>query len=278
MLPPLTLIDFFLRDMKHKKRCFITLRGKHLRVQFSSNTPKTPPTKKRGTVRGFSAKSRLRLLKAIAEMDWNRIPRATFVTLTYPDSVAIRKPSDRNVDRYLLHRWFEGNKGKHLPGIWRLEWVPRKSGTHRGVYLPHFHLLLFDHLDIGKNTIREFWRKTIDAEGVVQIDVKRMENAKQAGLYVSKYMGKPIPLLHLDNLPYLNIAGRQWGFFRKNDIPLEQLIHVVDPSEKAIRYAVLAACAKLTWIDPRNPQSFSLIGDFATYVADKLAEIGVDTR
>lgn len=69
-----------------------------------------------------------------------------FVTLTLPDDVfqddvrAFAKTAKLHLDVLLkrLHRACPS-----ACGFWRIEWKARKSGTHEGKLVPHFHLLVW---------------------------------------------------------------------------------------------------------------------------------------
>lgn len=86
----------------------------------------------RGSIGGFSAKSRRNLMKLCAGIPWALFERRMFTTLTYPTEF----PCDgRQVKRHLeaFRSRFERRFGKQAV-VWKLEFQRRGA--------PHFHLLL----------------------------------------------------------------------------------------------------------------------------------------
>jgi len=191
---------------------------------------------KRGNVKGFSRSSRLRLMKSFARLDIEGNMPYLFMTLTYPDTVLLKdrwieldgkQLMDR--DRYFSldylyltqHRWvfwryLEKHLGKHLPGIWRIEYKPRLSGIHKDYPMPHIHILIATQAYIPWQEVRWYWQNTI-GERFVNVDVRAVYDPEVTLHYLSKYIGKDESDTvqddaYLDSLPY----GRQWGYMRKN--------------------------------------------------------------
>jgi len=193
-------------------------------------------TEKRGSVKGFSRSSRLRLLKSFAKIDMEKNMPYLFMTLTYPDTVRQRDrwlemKDAQKMDResyisleYLnmtQHRWvfwryLEKYLGRKVPGIWRIEWKPRLTGVFKDLPMPHIHILLATCNYVPWQEIRWMWMNTI-GERFVNVDVRAVYNPEVVVTYLSKYIGKQEDYTledaaYLDNIPY----GRNWGYMRKN--------------------------------------------------------------
>jgi len=123
--------------------------------------------------------------------------------------------------RWVFWRFLEGYLGKHLPGIWRIEWKPRQTGALTGKPMPHLHILIMQHDYIPWQECRWLWQKTI-GERFVNIDVRAVYDIEVVIGYLSKYLGK-VSDDTLEDDAYLNSIppGRCWGFMRKNLIKNE---------------------------------------------------------
>ena len=256
----------------------VTLQGKNLKVQFPPWKPGNVKKHERGIIRGFSSKSRLRLLKRMATVDWRSVGNSLFITLTYPDHVIHVDAWKRNRERYLLHRYVEKYAGKHVSGVWRVEWKPRLTGMFVGRLLPHVHLLLFNCPEIGKETIRSWWKTIIKYEEFVSVDAQAIPIGEAAACYVSKYCGKVEHPQYLDNVPYLNRTGRHYGYTRSKEIPVCKKIQfpVLDPD--LIEYLRTKASAKLPYLSLKYPDSFTLLGEFAKQIGDEVLKIALDRQ
>jgi len=191
---------------------------------------------KRGTVRGFSRSSRLRLLKSFAKLDIGKNMPYLFMTLTYPDETRKRdrwaemthaQKMDRenymaleylNITqhRWVFWRYLEKYLGKQLPGIWRIEWKERLSGVFKGLPMPHIHILLATCNYVPWQEVRWMWMNTL-GERFVNVDVRAVYDPELVITYIAKYIGKEdFTTLeydaYLDSIP----AGRNWGYMRKN--------------------------------------------------------------
>jgi|SRR5215208_3645294 len=189
--------------------------------EWASNQ-QPPPKSKDQIIREFSPGARLRLLKNIAIIDWDKIPKGLFVTLTYPDDCAKCNPNVSTMHRSWFMRDIENHLQVKVPSLWRREMQRRKSGVYKGKYVQHFHLCLFTSRYLSKETIRETWRKIIGAEGPLCTDVKRMRSGEHAAFYLAKYLSKRKNNPSLDDDLHLNNPGRAWGWTRKHLIPIEE--------------------------------------------------------
>lgn len=254
----------------------VVISGKLLEFKIGTNLPGRATGKPRGTIVKFSESSRLRMLKFIATVEWGKIPNAVFITLTYPDERAIRTHWDRNKDRALFWRYMEKHLGRHVSGLWRIEWKERKSGKNRGKVLPHIHLLVFGVKYVPKEKVREWWRRILSVEGPLATHVRGYDQGEHAAIYVAKYVGKKDGSPTLDYHSYLNSTGRHWGYLRRGLIPLAERVVLHHLTEREIAFLNRAAAEKLPWIKPGTPTSFSLLGDYAVDVQKNLFRIGID--
>lgn len=267
---------YFMREMEQRTYLSVGIRGKHLQVKIMPNRVTTPPVAKRGKVTAFSKKARLRLLKCIAEINWQQTNDGVFVQMGYPDCISLRSPAQRKKDKYQFIRYIEKYLRRPIYGIWRLEWEQRKSGANKGRQRPHWHMLIPGVQYIPKEDINNFWQRSIKWNGFVHTYIERMNEGEQASLYVAKYMSKVATSSDFSNVPYRNILGRHYGYMRKKMIPMcpfegatnlskEQIIALLDvASEKFPRWR---------WDDPT---SFSLLGKLARETWERIIEMSVD--
>jgi hypothetical protein len=103
----------------------------------------------RGSVVGFSRKSRKRLIEKMASIRFDG--DMLFLSLTYPDVF----PS--SPETWLLH--FEAFRRRlermcpRIAVIWRKELKERKSGQFQGRVAPHYHLLLYMPSDFDRHAV-----------------------------------------------------------------------------------------------------------------------------
>lgn len=98
-----------------------------------------PDSSRRGTVAGFSTKSRLRLMVAVNKVAMSEGKMPLFLTCTFPDSVPDPKDVPRIWDNFcrMLERCFP-----KVGMIWKKELKTRLSGLKSvGKTVPHFHAL-----------------------------------------------------------------------------------------------------------------------------------------
>jgi len=243
-----------------------TIQGELVMVQCNRYRQVPLPSTKRGRIVGFSRASRFRLLKFIASVDWQAALPCLFVTLTYPDACVATRSTLRNQHRYLIHRHFERALQVQVPMIWRVEWKPRLSGANTGIYLPHIHLLLFGVKFLPVELIRERWKATIGHQDWCSVWVEQCATHKHAAMYVAKYCGKIEPgIRSLDKNAYLN-SGRQYGYTRKELIPLcERTRHVID-NQAVVDACRIEASQILRHYDLAEDESFTVLGQDAIKV------------
>lgn len=176
----------------------------------------------RGTVNGFSAKARRRLMYMMAKLRSDTLP--LFVTLTYPSEFERDYRQWKNdLDKFArrFHRKFPDGAF-----IWRLE--PQRRGA------PHYHLLVYGVSMSGDNVrwFHEAWYGSVASEDAkhyqwgVHVDAVRSSRGVRA--YVGKYIAKrqaipdpaeaeteesgstPVDWVHV---------GRWWGIRYAHNLP-----------------------------------------------------------
>ncbi len=174
---------------------------------------------KRGSVKGFSAAARKRMLEFVHSLDWAMIPVGLFISLTYPDEVGFPGHKIRKQQRYVFFRSMENHLHREVGALWRIEWKTRLTGSRRGCVLPHFHMIVPNVSFISMHRIRDWWRQAIGHVGPhLCTDVKRLNDKRHHHVYIAKYCAKA-PDPSLDSLTKGNIDGRHWGLHRPALIP-----------------------------------------------------------
>jgi len=183
---------------------------------------------KRGKVVGFSAKSRNRLMRTLAEVRRDCLP--AFVTLTFPNNYPTVERAKRDLDTFVkrLSRQFP-----NVAGVWKLE--PQKRGA------PHFHLLIWGAV---QNDLLAFipdaWYQVVGSDDPNHLAwhkgelgnspcVQQIESQRGVFWYASKYMSKEVSLMCAD-------WGRWWGVFHRDNLPLGEVVNVEVTEEKAIEF------------------------------------------
>jgi len=249
-----------------------TIQGKSIIVKANRYRQIPEQQSTRGTVKNFSAKARLRMLRFLATVDWNRVGESSFITLTYPDKVIHKDAKKRNRERYLFHRYMEKHSRTKLSGVWRVEWKPRLSGVNKGKLLPHIHLLTFGDSSIEKSTVRESWRNITHAVGRLEVDAQRVPAGDVVSMYVAKYCTKIPDSPCLDNVPYLNSIGRHYGFTRKAMIPSHPKTVIALRDEALVEWLRRVASRQIASYDFRFSEGFTLLGDITEHVKKQIFE------
>jgi len=254
----------------------VSISGSVVRIKFQGREFNPPPRGERGEIGDFSRAARKRLLVFMARIDWSLWRRGSFVTFGYPDDVVFRSKDDLNDDRYLLHRWIEEYTCKHVQGIWRTEWEPRKSGEWYGYRCPHHHWLLLNCEYIPFLKLREKWQSIIASKIDPSVRIKRVNDPKHAGHYIGKYVAKLPETTRLGIPPYLNKPGRHYGFFWKDEIPLcdAKQFKLYDPALMILLEEL--AAVELSWINPGEGYSFDVFGEKSLQIRQAIVDFGLD--
>jgi hypothetical protein len=258
-----------LRPMKGRKACCV-LTGELVEVTYIKDTKGKYVPKKRGEVNGFTRSARLRMLRTVAQINWDDVKPSLFITLTYPDKYLRATSHERNQDRHWFFRSIENYLGKKVGALWRLEWVPRKSGVRLGQMEAHVHLIVFDVKWLPAAEVNRAWRVALGADGYVRSDVKGIKNGRRdVAKYVSKYCSKCSDR-SLVNSTYLNAPGRHWGLHRKDLIPFADRFLMSDLTPEEIRLLENAACMTFKLFTRGTDQGFSLFGKNGKKIGEEI--------
>lgn len=185
---------------------------------------------KRGKVSKFSAKSRNRLMRTLAEVERNNLP--CFVTLTYPavysDDPKVWK---RHLDTFIKRL---ARKFPKVCGVWKLEPQEREA--------PHFHILIWGGIlwDL-QMFVPQAWYEVVGSGDENHLAwhwgmlgngnkhcVQPVESQRGVFWYASKYMSKEVS--------NWDAGGRWWGVFKRELLPLGQVVNVEVTEDKAIEF------------------------------------------
>lgn len=229
---------------------------------------------KRGLITSFSRQSRLRMIKLFNRMDWERIQSGIFITLTYPDEIDVSSGERLRRHRQLFWRKVETWLEHHVPAIWRVEWMPRLSGSRLGELMPHFHIYVPDEKFIPYQMINDWWSGVLHVQ-LVMTDVTSVWERAKAGYYICKYAAKiddpsiSLSLVHVGT----KRLGHHWGKFRRKRMPMakRKVYRLYSNAEiDAIRDECLRGAKEYNeW----GTESFSFLGRNATDLDAVLADL-----
>lgn len=194
-----------------------------------------PRVASRGEITGFSAKSRMRFLKLIHSLVFEK---PLLITLTYGEYP--KNGKQYHDDLRAFRSVFERLYGKNRV-IWKLEFQKRKA--------PHFHLVCIDLAKVDIPECGKAWcriAKIEDQEGKWQaFDVKSRDasgnDLRNAAAYAAKYVSK-------DVLPedYEGVSnpGRFWGKWNIGkvervsfNVPKEDIPQIAAELREALGYS-----------------------------------------
>lgn len=200
--------------------------GEYMALRLTG-TGKMPSKSERGQIRGFSLKSRSRLMKMLAKLNKRYIP--LFVTLTYHEKYPDMEGAKQHL-RALYKRLARAYKTVGM--VWKSEY------QMRGV--PHFHLLVWgveleylqkfipgawvDIVDPGNETMLAFHEGRLGNEHCVQV-VRSWHGVKS---YAAKYMSKVVEFAEGEK------TGRCWGVVGL--VPLSKVLEFRVNMEAALQW------------------------------------------
>lgn len=250
-------------------RAYIEAQGGLLLMRLLGQKPRPfLGASKRGRVKSFSQKSRLRLMRFLARIRIKNI-RATFITLTFR-----RYPSNEEAKR-CLHAFLQAIRRRfpQASAIWRMEHQRRGSA--------HFHLLAFNMPYWSWQEILKVW-KGITGQVVARVDVRLVRSRRGVASYVSKYIAKVEKGIRKPFLvypPYLHgmrkwRKGRFWGYHNKKALPLGEKVSGVLTVAKEIKRLSNAAWNIIGNKMRYGSVSFHLFSDHAERLAKMNIEVG----
>lgn len=245
-----------------------------LQCSLIEYTPFTPGKKK--PLIGFSAKSRLSMLRMTSRLDWNKIKCGLFITVTYPDELLPRDKERRKRDRMLFFRDMEKYLGREISLIWRVEWKRRKSGKRKGELQPHHHFLVFGVRWWDKEEIEEAWKRAIGWNRKVSVDVDKIGNKRKQAIYIAKYAAKMPEFGTLDYATYRNIDGRHWGYSRPRLLPKATKVSFHDLPHDIVHRLRCTAASELPDYRLDTDTGFSLFGKFGKKLAEEVMRLCLD--
>lgn len=178
-------------------------------------TGRQPTKTERGTINGFSRRSRSRLLQTLAKVKRHALP--LFVTLTYHDDY----PGNFEIYKYHLHHFFIKffRSFPKAGAIWKLEYQKRGA--------PHYHLLVWGvSLDDLQSWVPGAWADIVAPGDGLLLRwhsgdlgnghcVQSIHTWKGVKSYASKYFIKQYELAE-------GGTGRVWGV--RGQVPFAEVI------------------------------------------------------
>lgn len=243
-------------------RAFIEAQGGLLTMKVVGASKRPPVAiSKRGRIRGFSYKSRLRLMRFMARLKMGKI-RATFITLTF------RGYPSNEVAKSALHAFLQ-RIARSYPAascVWRMEYQKRGS--------LHFHLLCFNLPYWHWTEVLSAW-KSCSRQRVARVDVRLVKSRRGVQSYVAKYIAKVekrIKKTFLVYVPYLHKGrkwrkGRFWGYHNKKALPLGQKVTGVLLQSVGIKQLAKSAWEIIGYETRYGSLSFHLFADHAISIA-----------
>lgn len=185
----------------------------------------------------FSDKSRRNMMVTMAKLEE---PLRFWQDFTFADDVMkglaiAQKAKYSSKCMKNFKQWME-RVGLKINGIWKKEWVKRKSGELRGEYIPHYHVV-YTLPDMDRETyssvamkIAHMWVKITGTQNefkalAVALHPKSyrfIESRKQMQKYMSKYLVKNELTIFTESI------GRNWGFIGSPKIADGEKIDVTE--------------------------------------------------
>lgn len=185
--------------------------GSLAKVKFDRySSPERARGAKRGTVKGFSAGSRRRMLEAVNAVDASRVKGTFFGTLT-------ARPMSHKAFKACVGAWYRRLERQWVKGSWSLLW--RFEAHESGSLHLHFLMLWTKGLP---HLVREFrpwndnaWAAVCGSENVGRgaCNVQLIQRVQHAGFYVGKYCAKVGE----------GTTGRVWGIKRREHWPVSRV-------------------------------------------------------
>ena len=173
---------------------------------------------KRGKIRSFSRRSRIRLMKVLSKLDRSKMPY--FITLTYPSSFPSAKVAKGDLKAWLKRLM---RLSPQAGVVWKMEFQERGA--------PHFHLLVWGLPAWSGKALERFrcwvsrsWYEVVGSADEKHLkagtNVQRIRSWRGVMFYASKYMGKEVEVIG-DEEP-----GRFWGVVNARALPWSVTLRV----------------------------------------------------
>jgi hypothetical protein len=226
----------------------------------------------RGRIKEFTPAARKRMIEMVNRLDWTKISKVKFGTLTYPDRGYIPRKEERMQSISVLQRYLEEQVQRPVPALWRTEWMPRMSGEQREQVMPHFHILHFDCPFIPWQDYRRWWKKAIGWKGYCRTEFKNASGPRRCMYYVSKYIGKLSDSSSLVIAAYLNneIDGRHWGILRPDHMPWAPIRKFEMADGDCAKIVRAIARNVRPWPEDPGDIGYTVFGDVGQQIADFL--------
>lgn len=216
------------------------------------------------------------MLKMVATLDWSRMNKGLFITLTMPDEAWPMEVPERNKAKYVFFRNMENYLGHQVGALWRIEWKKRLTGKYLGQILPHWHLIIPSVKFIPKEIVLGWWRDALHVKGHLMTRVDKLSDRKKHEVYICKYCAKLPDANGLDYGAYLNIKGRHWGYQRKHLIPTCPLLEIDDLDTYQVQQLRREVERLCPWYDADVDAGFSTFGKRSATLLAMIRELGLD--
>jgi hypothetical protein len=173
----------------------------------------------RGKVRGFSRRSRKRLLDWLNQIDRRCVTDSIFVTLTYPSEW----PADWQVWKRHLSTFLKRLRrlSPRAAVVWRQEFQKRGA--------PHYHLIVFNVGYLSHTWVAKAWYDVVGSGDprhlAAGVEVRRVRSFRAAIGYASKYLAK---VSVEECAAGGSETGRMWGVFGREFLPVQMVQVVLD--------------------------------------------------
>lgn len=252
----------------------IAISARVVKVSYHAHPKRTPATG-RGFVFGLSRASRLRLLTLLARILWDTCKPISLLTLTYADALSPRSAIGLQLDRQRMWRRMEKTWGE-MAGIWRVEYMQRKTGANVGVWYPHLHVVIVRAPFMPQAEIERYWTNIVGIKS--RVDIRIVPGG--AAEYIAKYAAKVEceNSSSLVNGAYPNKAdfrGRKWGVFRRRMIPIDGWRSIRIPAGQLTdRLHMLAKTAGLVCPAYDSERGYRLLGKLADAARFHIRDMG----
>lgn len=222
---------------------------------------------KRGTVKGFTADARRRLMYELNTIKSEILP--VYSVLTFPDEYYPNNTNGlamRNLIKAFRMRILR--KYPQSGSIYRREFEDRKSGLYVGEVFPHINILTWgvDQLEF-RDWVKVNWWEVCGKLSQDHLQAgtytKLIESRRQMFYYMSKYIAK----VDARGLPNF---GNWWGYINKAGIPFDSPIEIElndHQARKMVRYVKRKGKIK------RNIQSCTVMTENPVFWSLRVAEI-----